>query len=127
MWPGWVRVPLPSFVPRVKRPTTIWGAFALGAVFFDRRLPGLYAGACHLARRSRRDRVASFWRRAVACFLPGPRIPIALGAWAAGLAGEPQHPEQIQKGFEIAGAVTLIASGLYMLNAYYFWIPSLAI
>ena len=47
MWPGWVRVPLPSFVPRVKRPTTIWGAFALGAVFFDRRLPGLYAGACH--------------------------------------------------------------------------------
>ena len=34
MWPGWVRVPLPSFVPRVKRPTTIWGAFALGTVFF---------------------------------------------------------------------------------------------
>src|SRR6516162_4193455 len=30
MWPGWVRLPLPSFVPRVKRPTTLLGAFALG-------------------------------------------------------------------------------------------------
>src|SRR6516164_3845049 len=34
MWPGWVRVPLPTmFAPRMKRPTTIWGAFALGFVF----------------------------------------------------------------------------------------------
>src|SRR6516225_4134792 len=33
MWPGWVRLPLPSFVPRVKRPTTLLGAFALGTVF----------------------------------------------------------------------------------------------
>jgi cytochrome c-type biogenesis protein len=37
-------------------------------------------------------------------FSLGRAIPIALGAWAAGLAGEPQHPEQIPKGFEIAGA-----------------------
>jgi cytochrome c-type biogenesis protein len=32
-----------------------------------------------------------------------------------------------QKGFEIVGAVVMIASGLYMLNGYFFWIPSLAI
>jgi len=31
-----------------------------------------------------------------------------------------------QKAFEIVAGVTLIASGLYMLNAYYFWVPSLA-
>jgi cytochrome c-type biogenesis protein len=28
--------------------------------------------------------------------------------------------------FEMAGGVTLIASGLYMLNAYFFWVPALA-
>jgi cytochrome c-type biogenesis protein len=33
MWPGWVRLPLPSFAWRVKRPTTLLGAAALGAVF----------------------------------------------------------------------------------------------
>jgi len=36
-------------------------------------------------------------------------------------------PANYQRGFEVAGAVTLIASRLYMLNAYYFWVPSLAI
>jgi hypothetical protein len=27
---------------------------------------------------------------------------------------------------EVLGGVTLIVFGLYMLNAYYFWIPALA-
>jgi hypothetical protein len=58
-----------------KAPNNDLGRICSGSRFFDRRLPGLYAGACHLGRRSRRDRVASFWRRAVACFLPGPRHP----------------------------------------------------
>jgi cytochrome c-type biogenesis protein len=53
------------------------------------------------------------------------RLPLARGrpGWLENLSILSKY----QKGFEIAGAVTLIASGLYMLNAYYFWIPSLAI
>jgi cytochrome c-type biogenesis protein len=31
-----------------------------------------------------------------------------------------------QKSVEVLGALTLIVFGLYMLNAYYFWFPSLA-
>jgi len=59
-------------------------------------------------------------------FSLGRAIPIALGAWAVGWLENLNFLTKYQKGFEIAGAVTLIASGLYMLNAYYFWIPSLA-
>ena len=34
---------------------------------------------------------------------------------------------KFRRGFEIAGGLTLIVMGLYMLNAVYFWIPELAI
>jgi cytochrome c-type biogenesis protein len=50
-------------------------------------------------------------------FAIGRAIPIALGAWAAGWLENLSVLSKYQKGFEIAGAVTLIASGLYMLNA----------
>jgi cytochrome c-type biogenesis protein len=32
-----------------------------------------------------------------------------------------------QKPIEVLGGVTMIVFGLYMLNAYYFWVPSLAL
>jgi len=60
-------------------------------------------------------------------FSLGRAIQFALGAWAIGWFENLSVLGKYQKGFEIAGAVVLIASGLYMLNAYYFWIPSLAI
>ncbi len=33
--------------------------------------------------------------------------------------------ERYRRGFEIAGGLTLVAMGLYMLNAVYFWVPAL--
>ena len=60
-------------------------------------------------------------------FAIGRAIPIVLGAWAVGWMENLRVLARYQKGFEIAGAITLIASGLYMLNAYYFWVPALAI
>jgi cytochrome c-type biogenesis protein len=33
MWAGWLRIPLPSFGFRAKRPTAAWGAFLLGIPF----------------------------------------------------------------------------------------------
>jgi cytochrome c-type biogenesis protein len=35
--------------------------------------------------------------------------------------------QRYQKAFEMAGAATLVLAGLYMLNAYFFVIPQLAI
>jgi cytochrome c-type biogenesis protein len=60
-------------------------------------------------------------------FALGGAIPLLLGACAIGWLENIRVLAKYQKAFEIIGAATLIASGLYMLNAYYFWIPALAI
>src|SRR3546814_10841012 len=33
MWPGWLRIPLPAFAFKVKRPNSSFGAFLLGIPF----------------------------------------------------------------------------------------------
>ena len=128
MWPGWVRVPLPTmFAPRMKRPTTIWGAFALGFVFSVAVCPVCTPALVVLLGAATALASPLFGAVLLLAFSVGRAIPIALGAWAVGWLENLSVLTKYQKGFEIAGAVTLIASGLYMLNAYYFWIPSLAI
>jgi len=126
MWPGWVRLPLPSLAMRAKRPTTAWGAFALGAVFSVAVCPVCTPALVILLGASAGIASPIFGAVLLLAFSLGRAIPIALGAWAAGWLENLSVLTKYQKGFEIAGALTLIASGLYMLNAYYFWIPSLA-
>ncbi len=60
-------------------------------------------------------------------FSIGRAIPIVLGASAIGWLENLKTFSRYQRHVEVLGGVTLIAFGLYMLNAYYFWIPSLAI
>lgn len=127
MWPGWVRVRLPWFAPRAKRPTSAWGAFALGIVFSVAVCPVCTPALVVLLGAAAAIASPLFGAVLLLAFAIGRAIPIALGAWAAGWLENLTVLSKYQKGFEIAGAVTLIASGLYMLNAYYFWIPSLAI
>ena len=126
MWPGWVRLRLPWFAPRVKRPTSMWGAFVLGAVFSVAVCPVCAPALVVLLGAAAGIASPIFGAVLLLAFSLGRAIPIALGAWAAGWLENLSVLTKYQKGFEIAGAVTLIASGLYMLNAYYFWIPSLA-
>ncbi|HKJ09111.1 MAG TPA: cytochrome c biogenesis protein CcdA, partial [Gammaproteobacteria bacterium] len=56
----------------------------------------------------------------------GRAVPIIMGAvavgWLEGLSGLQRY----HRVFSTAGGLLLILSGLYMLNAYYFVIPSLA-
>ena len=54
-------------------------------------------------------------------------MPIALGAWAIGALESLRVLSRWQHAFEIAGGLLLVASGLYMLNAYFIWLPSLAV
>jgi len=127
MWPGWVRLPTPSFALRAKRPTTIWGAFALGAVFSVAVCPVCTPALVILLGSAAGIASPVFGAVLLLAFALGRAIPILLGAYAAGWLENLRIFARYQRGFEIVGAVTLIASGLYMLNAYYFWIPSLAI
>jgi cytochrome c-type biogenesis protein len=127
MWPGWIRLRLPWFVPRVKRPTTAWGAFALGAVFAVAVCPACTPALVVLLGAAAAIASPIFGAVLLLAFAVGRAIPIVLGAWATGWLENLRIFSRYQKGFEVTGAVTLIASGLYMLNAYYFWIPSLAL
>jgi cytochrome c-type biogenesis protein len=53
-------------------------------------------------------------------------VPIALGAFAVSWLENLKSLSHYRRGFEIAGGLTLMAMGLYMLNAILFWIPQLA-
>jgi len=59
-------------------------------------------------------------------FALGRAVPIALGAFAVSWLENLKSLSRYRRGFEIAGGLTLIAMGLYMLNAVLFWIPQLA-
>jgi cytochrome c-type biogenesis protein len=60
-------------------------------------------------------------------FAVGRALPVLLGGWAVGALESLKILSRYQKWFEIAGGVLLIASGLYMLNAYFIVIPELAV
>jgi cytochrome c-type biogenesis protein len=126
LWAGWIRLPLPSLGLRVTRANTVWGAFALGAVFSVAICPVCTPALVILLGASAAIASPLYGAALLLAFSVGRAIPIALGALAVGWLENLNILIRYQKGFELAGAVTLIASGLYMLNAYYFWIPSLA-
>lgn len=60
-------------------------------------------------------------------FALGRAVPIALGASAMGWLDKLRPFARYQRAFDIVGGVTLVLMGLYMLNAYFFWVPALAI
>lgn len=127
LWPGWLRLPLPTINLRAKRAATAWGAFALGAPFSVAICPfctpalvillGIAAG------------IGSAWFGAVLllAFALGRAVPIILGACAVGWLESLKTLSTHQKVFEVAGGVILIVAGLYMLNAYFLVVPGLAV
>lgn len=60
-------------------------------------------------------------------FALGRAVPIIIGAMAVGWLQSLRGLVRHQKAFEIICAVFLILSGVYMLNAYFLFIPALAI
>jgi cytochrome c-type biogenesis protein len=59
-------------------------------------------------------------------FALGRAVPIAIGALAMGWLERLKPLHVAQKSFERFGGVVLILAGLYMLNAYFMFIPALA-
>ena len=59
-------------------------------------------------------------------FAIGRAVPISLGMGAIGWSERFQTLTRYRHAVEIMGGIILILTGLYMLNAYYFVIPSLA-
>ena len=126
MWTGWLRLPLPAIALRAKRPTGTWGAFALGIPFSVAVCP-----ACTPILLALLGVVAAIGSPSLGvilllAFALGRALPIMLGAWVVGwLEGKPALAG-FRRAFDVAGGVTLVATGLYLLNAYYYLIPGLA-
>ena len=126
MYAGWLRLPLPAFALRASRPSAVWGAFLLGAAFAVAVCPvctpalvvllGITAG------------LGSPWIGAAlsAAFAVGRAVPIVIGSVGMGWLENLRGLTNYRHAFEILGGVLLIVSGVYMLNAYFFWVPNLA-
>lgn len=127
MWPGWVRLPIPAIPMRVRRVSGPWGAFALGVPFTVAACPFCTPAIFVLVGVIAAIGSPLFGLAAGLAFALGRAIPIALGAWAMGALESLKFLSRYQRVFEVVGGVALVLSGLYMLNAYFFWIPSLAV
>lgn len=126
-WPGWVRLPLPQIALRARRATTIWGAGALGAAFAVAICPFCTPALVVLLGVSAGVGSVLFGVLLLFAFAVGRAIPILLGGWAVGALEAMKPLSKHQRGFEIVGGVVLILSGLYMLNAFFLWIPEWAV
>lgn len=126
MWPGWIKLPLPIITFRAKRANSGWGAFLLGIPFSVAVCPFCTPALVILLGVATGIASPLFGATLLLAFALGRAVPIILGAWAVGWLEELKPLQHSQKIFEIIGALLLILSGLYMLNAYFFFIPDWA-
>lgn len=126
MWPGWIKLPFPAITFRARRATNGWGAFALGIPFSVAICPFCTPVLIILLGVATGIGSPLFGATLLLAFALGRAVPIILGAWAVGWLESLKSLRQSQHAFEIVGAVLLILSGVYMLNAYFAFIPELA-
>lgn len=126
MWAGWLRIPLPSFGFRASRPTAAGGAFVLGILFAVAICPFCTPALVVLLGVTAGLGSVLLGVVLLFAFALGRAVPIAVGAIAVGWLKNLSGLDRYRRAFEIAGGVTLIVMGLYMLNTILFLIPALA-
>ncbi len=127
IWTGWLRIPLPKLSFRAQKVTGIWGAFTLGIPFSVAVCPFCTPALIVILGVVATIGSPAFGALVMLAFAFGRAIPIALGAVAISSIKHLKVFSHYQQLFNVVGGVLLIISGLYLLNAYYFLIPALAI
>lgn len=126
VWTGWMRLPLPAFAVKVRRRRGMWGAFGLGIPFSIAICPVCTPALVVLLGVATTLGSAVTGALLLLAFAVGRAIPVVLGSVAVGWLESLRSLTAYRRAFEVAGGLTLVAAGLYMLNAYFFWIPELA-
>lgn len=126
VWLGWVRLPLPAFALRARRPQGAWGAFGLGAPFSIAVCPACTPAMVVLLGVAAMLGSAVTGALLLLAFALGRAVPIVLGSLAVAWLESLRFLANYRRVFEAIGGLTLVAVGLYMLNAFFFWIPELA-
>ena len=126
VWAGWIRLRLPALPLRARRASTLWGAFALGVPFSVAVCPICTPALAVLLGVAASSASVLIGALLLLAFALGRAIPIAFGTSVIGWAERFPAVGRYQRWLDIGGGVLLILAGLYLLNAYFFWIPALA-
>ena len=126
VWAGWMPLRIPFLALRGGRPTGAWGAFVLGIPFSVAVCP--VCTPTLLALLGVVAVIGSPLLGAVVllAFAFGRTVPIVLGAWSVGWLEARPWLVRFRRAFDVTGGLMLMATGLYLLNAYFFVIPALA-
>lgn len=123
LWPGWLKWRLPWISMRGRRVAGPWGAFLLGMPFSVAVCPFCTPALMVTLTAAAAIGSAPFGFALLLAFALGRAIPIALGAWGMGWLESLKVISRHQKAIEIVAGVTLILTGLYLLNEYFFIVP----
>lgn len=125
-WPGWLRLRLPRVAVRARPVTSAAAAAAIGGAFSVAVCPVCTPTLAVLLGVAAGAGSAAFGLALATAFALGRAVPLALGAIGLGWLEALAPLARLGRAFEIAGGVTLVAAGLYLLNAYLFVFPELA-
>ncbi len=120
IWPGWLRLRLPWFGVRGRRVSGLWGAFLLGIPFSVAVCPFCTPALLVTLTASAAIGSVGFGAGLLLAFALGRSIPILLGAWSMGWLESLRMLSRHQKALESVAGITLILTGLYLLNEYFF-------
>jgi len=120
MWPGWLKLKLPWIPMRGKKVSGHGGAFLLAIPFSVAICPFCAPALLITLTASAAIGSVFFGAALLLAFALGRSIPIILGAWSMGWLESLQIVARHHRVFEIVGGITLILTGLYMLNEYLF-------
>ncbi len=120
LWPGWLKLRLPWISMRAKRVSGVWGAFLLGIPFSVAVCPFCTPALLVTLTASAAIGSVPFGFALLLAFAIGRSIPIVAGAWSMGWLESLHMLARHQKSLEIIAGVTLIVTGLYLLNEYFF-------
>jgi len=122
MWSGLLNIRLPWFGVRGHRVSGLWGAFLLGIPFSVAVCPFCTPALLVTLTASAAIGSVSFGLALLLAFAAGRSIPIILGAWSMGWLDSLRIISRHQKALEIIAGITLVSTGLYLINEYFFFI-----
>jgi cytochrome c-type biogenesis protein len=118
-WPGWIRFRIPWFSLRARPVMGFWGAFLLAAPFTVAVCPICTPALIVALMAAAGVGSIPFGAALLLAFALGRSVPIVLGAAAIGWLESLKLLTRWQKGFEIAGGLALIISGVYLIQQSY--------
>jgi len=120
IWAGWINIRLPWIGMKAKKASGLWGAFLLGIPFSVAVCPFCTPALLVTLTASAAIGSVSFGFALLLAFAIGRSIPVILGAWSMGWIESLQILSRHQIIFESIAGITLILTGLYLLNEYFF-------